>query len=156
MRSGFSRLILACALGAACVQGPAALADDTPATRSGDHGVGHDMGRDVGHDMGHDMSHTDHGAPAPANTPADAAYMKAMQGMNAAMSAPMTGDADVDFVTMMLPHHQGAVDMAKAALDHAKDPFVRELAANVVRTQASEIAEMNAWLATRGKAAKPK
>ncbi|PNG27373.1 DUF305 domain-containing protein [Methylocella silvestris] len=78
---------------------------------------------------------------------ADAAYMKAMTDMDKAMNQPMTGDADVDFVVMMLPHHQGAVAMAKVALDHAKDPFVRKLAGNVVESQEAEIAAMKQWLA---------
>ncbi|ACK49074.1 protein of unknown function DUF305 [Methylocella silvestris BL2] len=85
---------------------------------------------------------------------ADAGYMRAMSNMDKTMSAPMTGDADVDFVIMMLPHHQGAVDMAKVALDHAKDPFVRKLAGDVVQSQEAEIAAMKQWLAahqTKGK-----
>lgn len=71
----------------------------------------------------------------------------AMGGME--MDAPQTGDADVDFVTAMIPHHEGAIVMAKTALAKARDPFVRGLAANVIASQSAEIDAMKAWLAAR-------
>ena len=75
----------------------------------------------------------------------------AMSVMNAGMgSAPMTGDADHDFAGMMIPHHQGAVDMAKAQLLYGKNPVLRRLAQEIIVTQGSEIAVMRAELA-RGK-----
>jgi len=83
--------------------------------------------------------------------PADAGYARAMEGMDQAMRQPMTGDADVDFVVMMLPHHQGAVDMAKAALQYAKDPFVRHLSEEIIKSQEIEIAAMKQWLAAHAK-----
>ena len=74
--------------------------------------------------------------------------MESMDKMNKAMSsAPMTGDADRDFVVMMLPHHQGAVDMAKYELAHGKDPALRKLAREIVAAQDKEIAFMKSWLA---------
>ena len=67
----------------------------------------------------------------------------AMTMMNTGMStAAMTGDPDHDFLTMMIPHHQGAIDMARAVLAHGKDPVTRRLAQEIVATQHAEIALM--------------
>jgi uncharacterized protein (DUF305 family) len=75
-------------------------------------------------------------------------YAPAMQKMHMAMMAVKpTGNADVDFVQGMLPHHQGAVDMAKIELQYGKDPAIRKLAADIIAAQESEIKMMNAWLA---------
>jgi uncharacterized protein (DUF305 family) len=61
------------------------------------------------------------------------------QGME---SAPMTGDPDHDFAAMMIPHHQGAVDMAKAELLYGKDPVLQRLAQEIIVTQEQEIEVM--------------
>ena len=66
------------------------------------------------------------------------------------MNQPYTGDPDIDFRVQMIPHHQGAIDMARVALRHANDPFTRQLAESVIVEQQREIAEMRAWLANRG------
>jgi YVTN family beta-propeller protein len=58
------------------------------------------------------------------------------------MAAPMTGDPDRDFASMMIPHHQGAVDMAKIQLLYGRDPVLRRLAQEIVATQNEEIAVM--------------
>jgi YVTN family beta-propeller protein len=58
---------------------------------------------------------------------------------NGMAGAPMTGDPDRDFMAMMIPHHQGAMDMAKAVLAHGKDPIVRRLAQEIITTQQAEI-----------------
>src|SRR5262245_57132911 len=64
------------------------------------------------------------------------AMMQSMARMDADMqAAPMTGDPDHDFSAMMIPHHQGAVDMAKAFLLHGKDPTLRRLAEEIIVTQ---------------------
>lgn len=60
--------------------------------------------------------------------------------------APMNGQPDHDFVTMMIPHHQGAIDMAKALLLYTKDPAMRNLAQGIITEQQNEIKLMNAWL----------
>ena len=60
--------------------------------------------------------------------------------------APMNGDADHDFAAMMIPHHQGAVDMAKAVLLYGKNPVLRRLAQEIIVSQGSEIAVMRAEL----------
>jgi uncharacterized protein (DUF305 family) len=53
-----------------------------------------------------------------------------------------TGDVDVDFVAMMVPHHQGAIDMAVAVLRHGRNPQIRRLAQEIIVTQQQEIAAM--------------
>lgn len=70
-----------------------------------------------------------------------------MGTMMRAMAAPMTGDADRDFLIMMIPHHQGAVDMAQLLLVHGRDPLVRRLAEEIIASQQAEIAGMRARLA---------
>lgn len=61
-------------------------------------------------------------------------------------AAPMNGNPDHDFVTMMIPHHQGAIDMAKGELEYGKDPEMRHLAQQIVADQQAEIDLMNVWL----------
>jgi uncharacterized protein (DUF305 family) len=60
--------------------------------------------------------------------------------------APMNGVAEHDFVTMMIPHHQGAIDMAKALLLTTKDPELRNVAQGIITEQQNEIKIMQAWL----------
>jgi YVTN family beta-propeller protein len=64
------------------------------------------------------------------------------------MAAPMSGDPDRDFCAMMIPHHLGAIDMAKAILLHGKDPVVRRLAQEIIVTQEQEIEVMRLRLAS--------
>jgi len=69
-----------------------------------------------------------------------------MRAMNEAMGAPMSGDADRDFLAMMIPHHQGAVGMARLVLIHGRDPLTRQLAEEIIASQQTEIASMQARL----------
>jgi uncharacterized protein (DUF305 family) len=84
-------------------------------------------------------------------SPADKAFMASMQAMMKDMQAKPTGDADKDFVNMMLPHHQGAVDMAKVELHYGKDPMLRDLATAIIAAQEKEIGMMKAWQAKHEK-----
>jgi uncharacterized protein (DUF305 family) len=75
----------------------------------------------------------------------------AMNVMHKGMhSAGHTGGPDHDFVTMMIPHHQGAIDMAKALLLYGKDPQMRRLAQEIITDQESEIQLMRLWLKQHG------
>src|SRR5262245_25050598 len=77
----------------------------------------------------------------------------AMSVMHKGMhSAPYTGEPDRDFATMMIPHHQGAIDMAKALLLYGKDPQMRRLAQEIITDQQSEIQLMQLWLKQRNNA----
>lgn len=80
-------------------------------------------------------------------SPSIQADQDAMKKMMDAMDAPYTGDADHDFATHMIPHHQGAMDMAQVELTYGTDPKMRKLASDVVAAQKREIAMMQAWLA---------
>ncbi len=81
-----------------------------------------------------------------ADNPADKAFLGAMHDMMMGMHRSMpTGDTDLDFVRMMLPHHQAAVDMAKAELQYGKDDMLKALAKDIVSAQEKEIAMMKAW-----------
>jgi hypothetical protein len=71
-----------------------------------------------------------------------------MDRMMRDMHAPgYTGNADVDFLAMMIPHHAGAVEMARLALVHGRDPLTRRLAEEIIASQTSEIAAMKERLA---------
>lgn len=82
--------------------------------------------------------------------PSSMAFMEANDRMHGAMAIEYTGNADIDFVRGMIPHHQGAVDMAKIVLEHGKDPEVRKLAETVIAAQEAEIKWMQDWLAKNG------
>lgn len=72
--------------------------------------------------------------------------MANMNQMHAGMhSVEPSGDSDADFVRLMLPHHQGAIDMAKIELLRGKDPQMRRLAQEIITDQQSEIQLMQLW-----------
>lgn len=78
---------------------------------------------------------------------ADRSMMQSMMGMHQSMeSMHMTGNADHDFILMMIPHHQMAVAMAKVELQYGKDPKVVALAKSIIAAQQKEIDEMQVWL----------
>jgi uncharacterized protein (DUF305 family) len=76
----------------------------------------------------------------------DSAFMAesnaAMARMMTAMQIQSSGDADVDFVAMMVPHHQGAIDMAQAELRYGHNEPLRRMAQEMIVTQQQEIAAM--------------
>ncbi|RIQ46281.1 DUF305 domain-containing protein [Bordetella avium] len=97
-----------------------------------------------------------HAMPARSSvkdSPAIAAYRAADARMHHAMMVQYSGDPDVDFMRGMIPHHQGAVDMAKVVLEYGKDPQVRKLAQGIVASQSGEIGMMNKWLSQHQPAA---
>lgn len=99
------------------------------------------------------MPGMDHGAtmtPPAAGSPSEP-LAQANARMQMGMEMKMTGDTDVDFARSMIPHHQGAIDMAKVELQSGKDPEMRALAEEIVKAQESEIAVLKAWLAKKGK-----
>ncbi|MGV7209417.1 DUF305 domain-containing protein [Oxalobacteraceae bacterium A2-2] len=72
---------------------------------------------------------------------------QAMAVMDDGMAkAPMNGAPDHDFITMMMPHHQGAIDMARSVLLYTQDPEIRNLALGIIAEQQNEIKVMQAWL----------
>ncbi|WP_439533021.1 CopM family metallochaperone [Polymorphobacter sp.] len=89
-------------------------------------------------------------AETPVMNAAQTAYAVANARMHAAMGDTIPADADEAFLAGMIPHHQGAIDMANVVLEHGKDPKVRALAEAIIAAQKAEIAEMQSWLAERG------
>jgi uncharacterized protein (DUF305 family) len=89
-------------------------------------------------------------APGPRATVVKKAFEEANARMHAGMDLPPSGSADRDFMLGMIPHHEGAVEMAKIQLRHGADPDMRKLARDVVRTQSEEIASMLEWLSRNG------
>jgi uncharacterized protein (DUF305 family) len=90
-------------------------------------------------------------AMKPSTSPADQAFAMSMKTMMNDMHVKTTGKPDKDFVLMMIPHHQGAIDMAKVELQYGTDPELRQLATDIVAAQDKEIAQMKAWLAKNGR-----
>ncbi len=87
--------------------------------------------------------------PSANDTPSTKAYklamMQAMRGM-----PTFSGDADIDFMKQMRPHHQAAIEMAKVVLANGKDADVKKLAQEIINAQEKEIAVIDAWLKKKG------
>lgn len=99
--------------------------------------------------QGHGMQATP--AQAGSQSAASQAYSAAMDKMHAPMAqAVQNPDPDIAFVKGMIPHHQGAIDMAKIALQYGKDEQTKKWATDVIREQEREIAEMRSWLKAKG------
>ena len=85
-----------------------------------------------------------------AQTMSDTASTKAFKETHMKMMKDMditySGNPDADFVRGMIPHHQGAIDMAKVQLQHGKNAQMRKMAEKIIKDQEREIAQMQAWL----------
>jgi uncharacterized protein (DUF305 family) len=100
------------------------------------------------------MQHDMHGGPPAGEAakpkgdagPSTAGFQNANKKMHEGMDITFSGNADVDFIRGMIPHHQGAIDMAKVVLTYGKNPEVKKLAQEIVKAQESEIALMQEWL----------
>jgi uncharacterized protein (DUF305 family) len=99
---------------------------------------------------------TDHSAHQAAGSAGEkssfeAAMNKVMARMMSDMHGPgYTGKPDTDFLAMMIPHHEGAVEMARLLLIHGRDPMVRQLAEDIIASQTVEIAAMRARMGVLG------
>ncbi len=95
--------------------------------------------------MAQDHANMDHSKMQHESSPTDL-YAPSRDAMHKDMNVKPTGNADKDFVLNMIPHHEGAVAMAKVQLEHGKDPELRKLAEDVIKAQDKEIEFMKAWL----------
>lgn len=84
--------------------------------------------------------------PEDGDTEATKAFKQADMNMMQGMAVAYTGNPDVDFRLEMIPHHQGAIEMARVALQYATDPSTKAMAEAIISAQEKEIAEMQAWL----------
>lgn len=91
----------------------------------------------------HDMQAMDHGDKDAPKGVFDEAMMKMHRDMG---KVKPTANVDVDFVQGMIPHHQGAIDMAETELAKGKDPAIQKLAKDIIKAQKEEIAMMQKWL----------
>ncbi|MBD3785581.1 MAG: DUF305 domain-containing protein [Sphingomonadales bacterium] len=99
------------------------------------------------------MDHSAHAATPSATAeaaPSTQAFIAVNAKMHEAMAVPMTGDADIDFIRGMIPHHQGAIEMAQVVRDYGDDPEVRRLADEIIAAQQAEIDWMVDWLEKHG------
>ncbi len=99
------------------------------------------------------VDHSAHGSSKPKGDtgPSSLAYQAINAKMHEGMDITFTGNADIDFVRGMIPHHQGAVDMAKTVIAFGKDPQIRKLAEEIIKAQETEIAMMQSWLKQNAK-----
>ncbi|MGG5818428.1 CopM family metallochaperone [Falsiroseomonas sp. HW251] len=86
-------------------------------------------------------------ASARTDAPATREFRAANDRMHRDMAIRYTGNPDLDFAASMIPHHQGAIEMARVQLRYGTDPEMRRIAEEIIRAQEAEIAELRAFLA---------
>lgn len=104
-------------------------------------------GQGMGQGAAPGAGHEGHGQPSTAATPSTRAFEEANARMHRDMAIAFTGNADVDFVRGMIPHHQGAIDMARVVLEFGTNEQTKKWANEIIAAQEREIAEMRDWLA---------
>ncbi len=111
------------------------------------------------HESGTAQDHSQHAVTKAANTAelseASKAFEEALMKMHKDMSIAYTNDVDVDFVSGMIPHHQGAIDQANVFLKYTKDLRLRRLALEIIAAQRKEIRFMQRWLKEHEKGLAP-
>ena len=117
------KVIFGTALGLAIAASGAAMADDTKG-------------------QAHEHSSMSSSAQSPGSKALHDSMTKGMQEMQ---SMSMSGDADRDFATMMIQHHEQAIDMARAQLKYGKDAQVRKKAQEIIAASEKDIADLKAW-----------
>ena len=90
--------------------------------------------------------HSKHQQASDDSNDAVKAYIRANAKMHEDMGKTIDPDPDVAFMQGMIPHHEGAVEMAEIVLKHGKDPETRALAQQIIDSQRKEIAQMREWL----------
>jgi uncharacterized protein (DUF305 family) len=128
------------ALAAALVVGGAFTGDATAQSSGGAMPMPHEHMSSAAGEPSHDHQGTS------STDPVISAFQAVNEKMHRDMMISLTGDADRDFVAGMIPHHQGAIDMAEVVLKYGKDPEIRTLAHEIIVAQKKEIALMKAWL----------
>ena len=151
-------IVVTVALIAGLAAGGMALAQSMQHGGSGMHGQMHSsmhgtkggMHEGMHGGQGHGGSGHSRNQTAGDQSASSLAFAAVNEKMHRDMAITFSGNPDIDFARGMIPHHQGAIDMAKIVVAFGKDPEVRKLAEEIVKAQESEINFMRSWLQKRG------